>query len=108
MPDALHVAWYASLTAESIVLWRLFHLGLPLPWFKVYLAASLLQSAFFLSVAPRPNARAYDAVWIGSEPVMLLLACCASVEACRRIRESFPGIGRFGQWAIAVLSVFAA
>jgi hypothetical protein len=108
MLDALHVAWYASLTAETVLLWRLFHLGLPLPWFKGYLAASLLQSAFFLIVAPRPNARAYDVVWIGSEPAMLLLVSFVSVEACRRIRESFPGIGRFGQWAIAVLSLLAA
>ena len=108
MLDALNVAWYASLTAESVLLWRLFHLGLPLPWFKGYLAASLLQSAFFLVVAPRPSARAYDAVWIGTEPVLLLLVCGAVTEACTRIRESFPGLGKFGQWAIAGLSLVAA
>jgi hypothetical protein len=108
MPDALNAAWYASLAAESLLLWRLFHLRLPLPWFKGYLAVNLLQAMFFLILAPRPSARGYEAVWISSEPVLLLLMCAAAVEGCTRVRESFPGLGSFGRWIIAGFSVAAA
>jgi len=41
MYDVLNAAWYASLAAESILLWRLFYLRLPFPWFKVYLSFNL-------------------------------------------------------------------
>jgi hypothetical protein len=108
MLDALHVAWYASLAAESVVLWRLFQLRLPLAWFKVYLAANLLQSIFLLILAGRPTARGYEAVWVSSEPVLLLLVCGVAIEACTRIRENFPGLGRFGQYLIAGFSLLAA
>jgi hypothetical protein len=108
MPDAINAVWYASLAAESILLWRLFQLRLPFPWFKTYLAANLLQAMFFLVVVPTRNTRGYGAVWASSEPVMLLLLCAAAIEACTRIRECFPGLGRFGQNLIAGFSILAA
>ena len=108
MLDALNVAWYVCLAAESVLLWRLFYLRLPLPWFKGYLAANLLQAIFLLILAGRPSAHGYEAVWVSSEPVLLLLVCGVAIEACTRIRESFPGLGRFGQYLIAGFSLLAA
>src|ERR1700682_1752757 len=35
MPDVLNAAWYASLAAESVVLWRLFDLRVPAFYFAM-------------------------------------------------------------------------